>query len=227
MDSSPPAQSRLKRNLVLFCVPGILAALTLLALWQSHPDPQYWVSLLQAGRAFIELHPWALVLAVAILPGLGFPISPLLILFGIIIGPRYGLPMACLLGVTAQGLCTLWTYGLASGPLRGLLNRYVLQKKQLPQLTDRNALRLGLVMRITPGLPYALQNVILGVMGLKLKPYLLVSLPITSLYTIGFIVTGGALFHGNMGLILAGILLLIALILLTRILLSRTRNNVG
>lgn len=227
MDSIPQPQSRLKRNLFLFFVPGILAALAVLALWLSHPDPQYWVSLLQAGRAYMELNPGALVLAVTILPGLGFPISPLLILFGIVIGPRYGLPMACLLGVTAQAFCTLWTYALASGPLRGLLNRYVLQKRQLPQLTDRNALRLGLVMRITPGMPYALQNIVLGVMGLKLKPYLLVSLPITSLYTIGFIVTGGALFHGNIGLILAGILLLIALILLTRILLSRTRKDVG
>jgi uncharacterized membrane protein YdjX (TVP38/TMEM64 family) len=227
MDSARQPNSRLIRNLILFFLPGMLTATVIFMLWQMHPDPQYWIGLAQAGRAYMELHPWALILALSILPGLGFPVSPLLILFGIVIGPIYGLPLACLIGITAQTICTIWTYALAAGPLRGLLAKYVLRNKELPTLTDRNALRLGLIMRITPGMPYAVQNVILGVMRLKFKTYLLVSIPITSLYTIGFIVTGGAIFEGSIGTILAAVLLIITLILLTRILLSRTQKNVG
>ena len=227
MEAIAQPKSHLKRNLALLLLPGMVAALTVYVLWQQHPELGYWIDLAQAGLSYLETHPWALVLAIAVLPGLGAPMSPLLILFGIVFGPTHGLPLACLIGISAQAVCTTWTYLLASGPLRGLLSKYILRERKLPTLTDRNALRLGLIMRITPGMPYAVQNVVLGIMGLKFKPYLLVSIPITSLYATGFIVTGGAIFQGSVGLVLSGILLIAVLILLTRIILSRSPKNVG
>ncbi len=227
MSETQQSRRRLVRNLILFLLPGTLTAITLYLLWQAHPDIGYWKALAEEARQFLEAHPWALVLALATLPGIGFPISPIFVLFGIVIGGRYGLASACALGIAAQSTCTLWTYLLASGPLREFIRKHIARKRPLPELTEANALRLALILRITPGIPYALQNVLLGAIGMRLKPYLMVSIPITALWTIGFIVTGGALFEGQAGLAITGVLLLVALILVTRMLRNRTQNYAG
>jgi uncharacterized membrane protein YdjX (TVP38/TMEM64 family) len=203
-------------------IPGIAGAAAVYLLWQANPDPAHWRDLFEDFLGFLEAHPWALLAAVATLPGIGFPISPLLILFGVVLAPRYGMVTTCALGILAQSFCTTWTYLLASGPLRGILKRIISRHRTLPNITPANALRLGLVLRITPGVPYALQNVVLGVVGMRLKPYLIVSIPITALWTIGFIVTGGAIFEGRTGLAIFGILLLVVLVVATKMLRGRT-----
>lgn len=227
MSESPESTSRLKRNLLLLTIPGIVSATVVFLLWQAHPDVQYWKDLFFAALGFLEAHPWAIVLALATLPGVGFPISPLFVLVGAVLGPLYGLPAACLIAIAAQSTCTIWTYLLAAGPLKNILTKYFLRKRELPQLTDSNAIRLALIMRITPGIPYAVQNIVLGIIGLKLKPYLLVSIPLTALWTVGFVFTGGALFKGSTGLVVTGILILVILILATRMLRNRTEKHAG
>lgn len=185
-------------------------------MWQSHPEVDYWIGLLEAGRLFLEAHPWALIAVLATLPGIGFPISPIFVLFGVVLAPRYGMPTTVALAIAAQTFCTTWTYALAAGPLRNFLTQYISKHREIPTLSDRNTLRLGLILRLTPGIPYALQNVVLGVMGMRLRPYLLVSVPTTSIWTIGFVVTGGAVFEGRAGLAIMGIAILVVLILITR-----------
>lgn len=228
MPETPEKKStRLWRNSLLLLFSGIFAALCLYFFWQAYPDPEDWKDLFHSAVDYMKAHPWALLAALATLPGLGFPISPLLLLVGIALGPRYGIPMACALGILAQSCCTIWTYLLASGPLRGVLRRILSRRYELPYFDDRNALRLGLILRITPGIPYVLQNIVLGIVGMRFKLYLIVSIPITALWTIGFIVTGGALFEGRAGLAIVGILLLIVLVLLTKMLQRKTLPDNG
>ena len=227
MSHHPEPSKRTTRNLLLLLIPAILAAMVLFYAWSAHPELEYWKQLASDGRLFLEAHPLMLVLVLATLPGVGFPMSPLLILFGIVMSPRFGMPITCTIGIAATSVCTIWTYALATGPLRHFLKTRLLSKWTLPELSERSALRLGLIIRITPGIPYPLQNVALGVMGLRFKTYLLVSLPVQSLYTIGFIVTGGAIFEGKAGLALTGVLLLVVVILVSRMLRSRTTSNVG
>ncbi len=207
---------RLRRNIALLCIPALISALAVFLLWQSHPDLAYWLGLLEEGRAFLEANPWALIAVLATLPGIGFPISPVLVLFGLVLAPRYGMLATLALAFAAQGMCTIWTYALAAGPLRELLTKYVLRHRELPELTDGNTMRLGLILRLTPGIPYALQNIVLGILGMRFRPYLLVSLPTTSLWTAGFVITGGAIFKGNIGWAITGVVLLIVLVLATR-----------
>ncbi|MGB0258584.1 MAG: TVP38/TMEM64 family protein [Coraliomargarita sp.] len=226
-ETSPDSNKRNLRNLILFLLPGILSAATVYTLWTLHPDIEYWKQLLVSGRKFLEAHPWALILSIVILPGIGVPSSPLLILFGIVMVPIYGTATACLLCVAAMACCTIWTYFLSVGPLRDFLRHYVLRNRALPEMTQRNALRLGFIVRITPGVPYALQNILLGVLGLPLRTYLLVSLPITSLYAVAFVATSGSIFEGNTGIALTGAMLLVVLILITRMLRSRNQDNAG
>lgn len=212
---------RYRRYLIPFACLGALSVLGLWLLWRAHPDREYWISILQEGRLYLGSHPWALLLALLVLPGIGFPVSPLLILVGVVLGPLYGMPAACALGVLVLGLCTSWTYWAAAGPFRGILERHVLKDRKLPTLTAGNGTRVGLIVRITPGIPYALQNVALGLIGLPFKTYLLVSIPVQSAYAIGFIVTGGAIFEGRIGLTITGVVVLVAIILITRLIRSR------
>ena len=215
--SKPTATTRrLRRNLALLLIPAAISALAVLLLWQSHPEVEYWLRWILDGRAFLEANPWSLIAVLATLPGLGFPISPVLVLFGVVLAPRYGMPATLALAFAAQGLCTTWTYALAAGPLRGLLTGYVLRHRELPELTEGNTIRLGLFLRLTPGIPYALQNIVLGILGMRLRPYLLVSLPTTSLWTAGFVITGGAIFKGTLAWAITGSILLIVLVLATR-----------
>ena len=215
--SKPTATTRrLRRNLALLLIPAAISAFAVLLLWQSHPEVEYWLRWILDGRAFLEANPWSLIAVLATLPGLGFPISPVLVLFGVVLAPRYGMPATLALAFAAQGLCTTWTYALAAGPLRGLLTGYVLRHRELPELTEGNTIRLGLFLRLTPGIPYALQNIVLGILGMRLRPYLLVSLPTTSLWTAGFVITGGAIFKGNLAWAITGSILLIVLVLATR-----------
>lgn len=220
MEKGQEAEKRMPglrgRNVALLVISGALAALAVFLFWQSHPDPAYWRDLAQEALGYLKAHPWALLLVLATLPGLGFPVSPILVLTGIVLAPRYGMVTACLLGVLAQGTCTTWTYLLASGPLRAVITRYVRKRRELPSLTEGNMIRVGLILRLTPGIPYALQNVALGILGIRLGPYLAVSIPTSSIWSIGFIVTGGAIFEGRAGLAISGVLLLVVLVIATK-----------
>lgn len=218
---------RLQRKLALLLTPGVFSAMAVFLLWQSHPDLSYWLGLLDAGHNFLEENPWALILLLATLPGLGFPSSPVLALFGVVLLPQFGMPAAIALAIAAQSLCSIWTYALAAGPLKGLLLRYMLRERAWPEISAHNAIRLGLILRLTPGIPYALQNIALGILGMRFRDYLLVSIPTTSLWTAGFVMTGGALFKGQLGWAMTGLMLLLVVILATRMWHRKNPANVG
>lgn len=226
MSEQAEKQRRLRRNLLLLLIPALFSAMAVYLLWRQQPNVEYWWSILEQSRTFLEENPWALIAVLATLPGLGFPISPILFLFGIVLAPLYGMPATLTLAVFVQGLCTIWTYALAAGPLRGLLSNYVLRQRELPNMSESNALRLGLILRLTPGIPYALQNIVLGIMGMRFRPYLLVSLPTTSFWTIGFVITGGSIFEGRAGWAITGIAILIVLGLVTRMWTRKNAQNV-
>ena len=216
MSESLGPKRRLLRKPALLLILGVFSATAIMLLWQSHPEAIYWLNLLDLGHSFLKENPWALFVVMATLPGLGFPSSATLVLFGVVVAPRYGMPAAVALAIAAQSLCSIWTYGLASGPLKQLLRRYLLRERALPKMSDHDAVRLALILRLTPGIPYALQNIILGSIGMRFRDYLLVSIPTTSLWTACFVITGGAIFKGQLGWAITGIVILIVVILATR-----------
>ena len=207
---------RFQRGLALLLVLVVALLITVLLIWQSHPEAIYWLGLLEAGHNYLKDNPWALFVVMATLPGLGFPSSATLMLFGVVVAPDYGMPAAVALAITAQSLCSIWTYGLAAGPLKRLLSRYLLHERLLLEMGEHNAVRLGLILRLTPGIPYALQNIVLGVLGMRFRIYLLVSIPTTSLWTACFVITGGAIFKGQLGWAITGLVILVVVILATR-----------
>jgi len=218
-----PDRLPIKHKLLLLLVPAFITAGLLLWFWLRNPEPEYWRAALENLLAWLETNPWAFVLALILLPGIGFPISILLIAFGGVMGPRYGSWTACLIGILCLAVCSLWTYLLAAGPLRGVFVKYLLRNRPLPHFAGRSAARITFILRATPGIPYALQNVALGVLGVDLKTYLLVSIPVQSLYAVGFILTSGAIFQGRTGLAISGAALLLVLVVGTRMLRRRRK----
>lgn len=227
MAESVDPKRRLQRKLALLLTSGVFSAMAVFLLWQSHPDISYWLGLLNTGHSFLGENPWALILVMATLPGLGFPSSPVLVLFGVVMVPQFGMPTAVALAIAAQSLCSIWTYALAAGPLKELLLRYVLRKRTLPEISEHKLIRLGLILRLTPGIPYALQNIAIGILGMRFRDYLFVSIPTTSLWTAGFVMTGGALFKGQLGWTMTGLMILVVLILATRMWSRKNPANVG
>ena len=227
MSESVGPKRRLQRKLVLLLVLGVVSAMVVMLLWQSHPEAIYWLELLDLGHSFLEENPWALFVVMATLPGLGFPSSATLMLFGVVMAPHYGMPAAVALAIAAQSLCSIWTYGLAAGPLKRLLRRYLQRERALPEMSKYDAVRRGLILRRTPGIPYALQNIILGIIGMRFRDYLLVSIPTTSLWTACFVITGGAIFKGQLGWAITGIVILIVVILATRMWSRKNPVDVG
>jgi uncharacterized membrane protein YdjX (TVP38/TMEM64 family) len=167
-------------------------------------------------------YPWVLFVALVFLPGLGFPAGALLLLAGIVWGSHY---TSCLLALAAIALNVAWTHTLAAGPARKLMIRWMGERLQpwfaLPR---KDLLRVAWLLRVTPGVPLFVQNYALGALGVPLRLSLLTALPVVSLYTCGFVLTGGALFDGRMGLAISGLALVAAAAIATRLFRSSQAN---
>ncbi|MEO8614657.1 MAG: hypothetical protein ABI600_05905, partial [Luteolibacter sp.] len=100
-------------------------------------------------------------MALVILPGLPIPTSALLLTAGVVW--RDQPMMACLLCLLALILNLTWTYWLAAGPARRLVEKMLAATGiQIPDLPRGDHLKLILVMKLTPGIPLFLQNYLLG-----------------------------------------------------------------
>lgn len=153
-------------------------------------------------------NPIALFAAIAILPGFGFPATPLLILAGAVWGSNLG---SCFIAIAATALNMSWTYAAAAGPARRVVARILGTRwDRWRDMDRRNLLKLTLLLRITPGVPLVIQNYTLGLLAVPFCPYLLISVPINGLLIIGFVLTGGAIFEGSLGTAIAGVSILIA-----------------
>ena len=153
-------------------------------------------------------NPAWLFLAIAILPGFACPASPLLILAGVVWGSTAS---SCALAVSAILLNIAWTHSLSAGPCRRIISRILGERWERWQSMPRtNLWKLALMLRLTPGVPLFVQNYTLGLLGVPILHSLAIALPISGLYASGFVLTGGAIFKGHIGLVIAGVSLLAA-----------------
>ena len=59
------------------------------------------------------------------------PASPLLILSGIVFGPDFGMPVACAITILSLILDMSWTYAVAAGPARAMVERLLTGSKSM------------------------------------------------------------------------------------------------
>jgi len=186
---------------------GLAGAVFLFIAWRMGFLEQL-IGLKDIVLSWCRANPLILFVAIVFLPGFAFPVAPLLILAGAVWGST---PLSCGIALTAVLLNISWSHLLAAGPARGLLcglmgNRW--ERWQNTPATDH--LRVTCLLRVTPGIPLFVQNYMIGLIGIPLRFSLAVAVPITGLYVCGFVLTGGAIFQGRIGLLIAGLSLIVA-----------------
>lgn len=170
----------------------------------------------------VMAHPWWIFAALCLLPAVGFPMSPLLVVAGMSFVPLWGVGAA--LGITSVALLINLTlsYLVAAGPGAPLVaTLFRKMGRELPVLDDREAWRVILAVRLAPGFPYVLQNFALGCLRCHFPLYLVISMLVSGSSCLIIMVGGGALLKGNYFLLIKLVFLIVALLLLRRYLAKR------
>ncbi|MEO7598098.1 MAG: VTT domain-containing protein, partial [Opitutus sp.] len=119
------------------------------------------------------------------------------------------------LAILALTVNLIITYALARRALKPLLER--LMKRMgysLPNMEEGDLTDLTIVLRVTPGTPFFIQNYLLGLAGVPFGKYLLVSCIVTWIYTGAFVMFGDAILRGKGKMaIFAGSLLIAAVVI--------------
>ena len=213
------------KNFLLMLAPSLLVVLLLAGFVSADGSPE-WIEKLQDLWVWLQTnskeHAFFLLAAIAILPGFGVPSSPFLILCGALSDKTGSLLLACLLTAAALWVNALWMFLFAAYPGRRIIKKFLERfSRKMPDLPQAQGIQLAVILRVTPGVPLTLQNYLLGVSGISLRNYLLVSMPVMALWAMGFVVFGEGLLEGNAKLLLVGVGLLIALVICARMIAKR------
>jgi uncharacterized membrane protein YdjX (TVP38/TMEM64 family) len=206
------------RRLAVLCLAvGIFAGGGILLLWQHGTAAGF--SGLKAGwlgtERFLQDHPWALFLALVILPGLPVPTSALLISAGVVW--RAEPAMACLIALLALTVNLVWTYGLAAWPARSIVEKFfALAQVRIPQVPEADHLKWILILKLTPGIPLFLQNYLLGFVRAPFWKYLGISVLCNGTIGTGMVLSGAGMSNGRLMPTLTGLSLIAVAVIITR-----------
>ncbi len=154
----------------------------------------------------ISDYPLLVYLSILIVGGLPLPLSPFLLLAGVLFTSRYGVVAALALCHSAMILNMVWTYFLSAYPMRKVFEKIVaLFSNRFPEIPEEHKSKVAIIIRLTPGIPFFLQNYFLGVSRVPFGKYIVISVGIQLMYTTAFVVGGGAIFEGKAGLGIAAI----------------------
>ena len=171
-----------------------------------------------------------LFLAIAFLPALVLPVSPLLALAGIW-GESHGILFAATCGTLALVANCFWTYWIARIFGVKVINRLIsfIRKKQI--LIPENGHRVNffvwsLILRLTPGIPFIFTNTILGALKMPFQSYIIISAPILALSSFGYIYATAGIISGNFINFGGGIAVILCFFIFGRLILKRKKNAV-
>ena len=157
-----------------------------------------------------DLGPWVFFTAMTILPAFGVPLLAFTIPAGEAFRAQLGLGGVIALTLTCIALNLAFGYWIARYALRPLLTR-LLQRYgySVPRVTVENALSVTLLVRLTPGPPYALQAWLLGCAEVPFRLYMIVSWLAVLPYAIAGIILGEGIFKGNFKAVIGGVGLIV------------------
>ena len=84
---------------------------------------------------------------------------------------------------------------------------------------------MAVMLRVTPGVPFPLQNYLLGLAGMPFAKYMLISVPLNAVMCSSLILFGDALMKGSVGIAIVGVVAFVILALGTRWLRLRLREK--
>lgn len=187
--------------------------------------------LLGSIHELLAHYPGWLFLAMVILPGIGVPVSALVLLAAASYTERFGIVLTCAVTLLAVALNMSWTYWLAGNPGQRLLDRIRHRHaERLKAMASANALHVILLFRIMPGIPFVVQNYLLGFLRVPFGLYLGLSSLLQSLFVAALILSGDALFSGRLHHLFLGLSFLAAafcLVVLVRHFLGTSQGKVS
>ncbi|MDP1580007.1 MAG: VTT domain-containing protein [Candidatus Didemnitutus sp.] len=136
--------------------------------------------------------------AMAILPAAGFPMAAFLFVAVPLFGPVFGTTTTVLLALGAATVNFCLAYAMARRGLRPLL-KALLERLgyRVPLVEDGDATDLVILLRVTPGVPYVVQNYLAGLAEVPFGRYVLVSVVIGWPLIAVYLLFGDAILHGK------------------------------
>jgi uncharacterized membrane protein YdjX (TVP38/TMEM64 family) len=154
--------------------------------------------------------------AMAVLPGLGVPSLTFMLTAGPVFGETLGMPWVVILCLLASTVNLVVTYALARRALRPFFETMMKRLGyKIPEVDEGDLTGLTIVMRVTPGIPFFVQNYLLGIAGVPVVKYLAISCPVTWIYGTGFVLFGDALLNGKGKMIFIAVSLLVVAAVIT------------
>jgi len=194
---------------------SVVVLAVVLVAWQVGFDRAAIAEAWSQIEAFLQARPWAMFIALAVLPGLPFPVSVLLLAAGVAWSDH---PVwACGLSLCALAINMSWTYWVAAHPGRRLVERFIgWSGMKIPDIPSGDHLRLILVLRLTPGIPLFFQNYALGFVRAPFRLYLPLSIMISGVYSSGIVLVGAGVSDGKFLPVLTGVGLLVVAVVVTK-----------
>jgi uncharacterized membrane protein YdjX (TVP38/TMEM64 family) len=147
----------------------------------------------EAVRAFKqEAGPFTFFAAMAVLPALGFPLTPFFVMAGATFGARIGL-VGSVIALSLNLAICFWI--ARSGLRRILLALFARFNYEIPDFEReaRGTLRFVALVKMAPGVPGFAKNYILGLVGVPFWTFFLCSLLFTGAYAAALTLLGESL----------------------------------
>ena len=157
--------------------------------------------------------------AMGILPAVGAPILAFILTAGPVFGPQLGLGGVLAACAVSHLLSLSIGYWLARRWLRPWLLKFVARSgHKVPQVVPEDQFEVTLLLRITPGPPFFLQNFLLGLAEIPFPRYLAISWTVVMMHTTGLVIFGKALANGKGRDAVLGVSLFVAALLIIHLL---------
>lgn len=208
METQPASDKRkLLTKLALVCLVLLVAGVAVIAGLDVK-------ALIRQGTEIInQAGPAVFFAAMTILPAMGVPILTFVLPVGGIFAERLGMPLVIGLSLVAITINFLLAYALSRWILRPWLTRLIATLGyKIPEVEGSDAKDLIVILRVTPGIPFCVQNYMSGLAKVPFVPYLVISCIVTYAYNTAFILFGDALLHGKGGLAMTALGLLVAVV---------------
>jgi uncharacterized membrane protein YdjX (TVP38/TMEM64 family) len=127
-------------------------------------------------------------------------------------GTIYGIVPSLLWTVPTLFVSNLIWHGLGTSFLRPALARLVRRRGvSIPTLqTPSDQALFTTLIRVTPGIPYFLQNVVLALAGIEFIRFVAISIFVQMFWALGWLVLGRSAFEGEAGLAVTGVAIIVA-----------------
>lgn len=146
-------------------------------------------------EAIRDLGPVPFFFAMAVLPVIGFPVTP----FYLLAGATFGIWVSLACTALSQALNLVLAYWLARRYLRGVIEHLVTKAHyKIPVVAPRHYVNFTILVKITPGPPNFLKSFILALARVPFGIFFIISWPTTMGFAVGVIVFGDSLIDGDL-----------------------------